>query len=173
MCDYLSDYSLPPWQFLAVRPVSCFSLWQASQLCGKNLHKCQYYKRIPTEPKEGRTHLALRSSTSLSWAFDDFLAIFNEMVSGASGSDSELCGIFTLGYNKGKGTSCGAPERKTVGGGCKLSLLLSVLCGTRHGQIKDLVRSNGKGIHSINRTVQITWLRPKRKSALLRAFRVW
>lgn len=81
--------------------------------------------------KGERTHLALRSCTSLSCAFDDFLAVFNETVSGASGSDSELCGIFTRGYNRGKGTSYGLLEEKTVGGGCKLSLPLSVLYGDK------------------------------------------
>ena len=32
---YSSGYSLLPLQLLAVRPVLCFSLWQASQLCSK------------------------------------------------------------------------------------------------------------------------------------------
>ena len=71
--------------------------------------------RVPIGLRGKRTDLALRSCTSLSCAFDDFLAISNETASGASGSDSEVCDIFIWGYNRGKGTSYGLLKEKKWG----------------------------------------------------------
>ena len=112
----MSEGLLPPLQLSTVRPVLGFYLWKASQLCGKKFTQMSVVlNRVPIGLRGNRTDLALRSCTSLSCAFDDFLAISNDIASGASGSDSELCGIFIWGYNRGKGTSYGLLKDKKWG----------------------------------------------------------
>jgi hypothetical protein len=56
---------------------SSLLVWQASQLCGKDLHECQYYKRV--ERKGNALGIAI-----FSCAFEDFSAVINKMASGAS-----------------------------------------------------------------------------------------
>ena len=83
--------------------------------------------RVPIGLRGKRTDLALRSCTSLSCAFEDFLAISKEIASGASGSDSELCGIFIWVITEARARVISYWKRR-CGGGCELSLS----GGTRH-----------------------------------------